>query len=259
MLKHTSKYCCLKSLLRINSDFVNFEILDPLSDFVVLDYCLLNNGVWASSDFTTARNISLSLWNWRRLPSGLGKPGAGEEVFSQELWWVIKKEITSQSHGGIRHQCISLNSCPLYCLIPCPVQEFCSFLHNPKPRPKQSWEQLDSPWWLISSWRENPVGSNSVPSNSNLQFHFYVNFLEGCSSRFTLPIPQECTGWGLAQRFGSFLCLLCAASSCSPESTMGIPACAKAISCIPALLSQKTLSVHTKDTALLLCLGLGNL
>lgn len=39
---------------------------------------------------------------------------------------------------------------------------------------------------------------------------------------------------------------------------MGTPACAKAASCISALLSLETLSVHTKDTTLLLYLGLGN-
>lgn len=62
---------------------------------------------------------------------------------------------------------------------------------------------------------------------------------------------------GLAQRFGSLL-FLPAASSCSLESTVGTPACAKAASCMPALLSLETLSVHTKDTTLLLYLGLGN-
>lgn len=123
-----------------------------------------------------------------RSPSGLGKPGTGEEVFSQELWRAINKEISSKGNQKEMEasdtSVFSLKSCPLYHLIPYAAQEFWLFLHNPNPRPKQSWEQLDSPWWLISSWRGNPVGRNPIQINSNLQLHFYVNFLKGCSSLF---------------------------------------------------------------------------
>lgn len=181
--------------------------------------------------------MGLPLWSWGRLPSGLGKAGAGVEAFSQELWGGSRGKSPPRICG------FALDSCS-----PSPVAlELCSFLHNLEPGPKQPWGQLESPWWLISSWRGDPEGSDPVPSCRNLQLHFHVKLLKGCG----LPncwCQTNNSAWAGASMETWFPVVPPASSSLVQpwllgELVVGLPPCARANSLpVPALLSLETVA-----------------